>query len=161
MTVQIRPFTEHDYAGLIAVQNAAYPDYPDTLDDMRHYDAARDPKCFWMRVVAERDGMIVGYVGYHNVSFMYHPQKFWLEFRERRRPGDWETMRGCCSVPCPARERAGYPDEGRLRGLPARPPCAAFVYPARPFRGRAAVSGDVSAALGDNGFLFHIIRLYV
>ena len=133
MTVQIRPFTEHDYAGLIAVQNAAYPDYPDTLDDMRHYDAARDPKCFWRRVVAERDGMIVGYVGYHNVSFMYHPQKFWLEFRER---GDQETGRQCGAV---AASRA-RPVNGRATqtkaaqgGLPARPPCAGplFIQPAR------------------------------
>ena len=38
--------------------------------------------------------------------------------------------------PCPARERAGYSDQARLRGLP-QATCAAFVTLARPVNGRA------------------------
>jgi mycothiol synthase len=79
MTVQIRPFTERDYAALIAVHNAALPDYTESEVDVRHYDAARDPQCHFLRVVAERDGLVVGFASYGNVSFMFHPQKFWLD----------------------------------------------------------------------------------
>ena len=44
--------------------------------------------------------------------------------------------------PCPARERAGYAHEGRLRGLP-EPASAGLLWRARPFTGRAWAFGGL------------------
>ena len=52
-------------------------------------------------------------------------------------------------VPRPARERAGYPNEGRLRGL-VKPAQAGFVGVARPFTGRVwSYTGLCTGHAGD------------
>ena len=60
--LSIRPFAAADYAAVAAVRCAALPDYPLSLDEMRHEDdALRTSGLRSERVVAERDGQIVGY----------------------------------------------------------------------------------------------------
>jgi GNAT superfamily N-acetyltransferase len=80
MNLHIRPFAgDHaDYAAMTGVRNAAYPDYPLTIDELRLQDEKHDPKCFATRLVAELDGQIVGVGNCANMAWMFHPQKFEL-----------------------------------------------------------------------------------
>jgi GNAT superfamily N-acetyltransferase len=72
----IRPFADADYPAVVAIANAAQPEYPDTEDEWRHFDANRDPKCVFERWVAESDGMAIGFAHVYQNSWAYHPQKF-------------------------------------------------------------------------------------
>jgi GNAT superfamily N-acetyltransferase len=76
--LRIRPFgySDADYAGVMAVDNIVYPEYPSTIEEWKDDDARRDPKCRYGRWVAEVDGSIVGLANYHQLSGMYHPQRF-------------------------------------------------------------------------------------
>jgi GNAT superfamily N-acetyltransferase len=76
MNAHIRPFTDSDYDASVTVVNAVFPEYPDTVEEWRHWDAHRDPKCKFARWVAEADGQVVGYANYDQNSGMYHPRKF-------------------------------------------------------------------------------------
>jgi len=74
----IRDFAERDYEAVIAVQNVVFPDFPDSVEEWRHYDAHRDPKIRWRRFVYEEESRIVAYGGYTQWGMMYHPRKFHL-----------------------------------------------------------------------------------
>jgi GNAT superfamily N-acetyltransferase len=76
MNPLIRPFTRDDYPALIHVRNAALPEYPGTVEEMRYHDQHRDPKCEFRRWVAEQDGRIVAAGMYSQSPWMYHPRKF-------------------------------------------------------------------------------------
>jgi GNAT superfamily N-acetyltransferase len=83
MTYQIRPFTgsDSDYAAVIAVHNAVFPDHIETVDAWRHWDSSRPDNCLCDRWLAEEAGQTIGFG--HAVQFpnMYHPQKFYVELR--------------------------------------------------------------------------------
>jgi GNAT superfamily N-acetyltransferase len=79
MDIAIRPFTADDYEGFAALRNAVYPEYPFSVADWQHMDKHRDPKCRFARFVAEQDGLLVGICNYANVTWMYHPQKFFVD----------------------------------------------------------------------------------
>jgi GNAT superfamily N-acetyltransferase len=79
MNIAIRPFTDDDYEGFAALRNAVYPEYPFSVADWQHADKHRDPKCRFARFVAEQDGLIVGMCNYANMTWMYHPQKFYVD----------------------------------------------------------------------------------
>ena len=88
----IRRFTPDDYPALVAVHNAAWPDYADTVDEWKFNDANREPKVRWARFVAEDSatGEIIGMASYGQHTDMYHPQKFNVNstiLPERRRQG--------------------------------------------------------------------------
>lgn len=76
MSLHIRPFTPDDYEAFAMLRNAVYPEYPFSVDEWRHADRHRDPKCRFARFVAELDGLIVGASQYGNMTWMFHPQKF-------------------------------------------------------------------------------------
>ena len=76
MNARIRAFTDNDYEASVNVVNSVFPEYPDTVEEWRHWDAHRDPKCKFARWVAEADSQIVGYANYEQSSGMYHPRKF-------------------------------------------------------------------------------------
>jgi GNAT superfamily N-acetyltransferase len=81
LNLSFRPFerSDADYAAVVAVRNAALPDYRDSVDDWRHWDDARPDFCKWERWVAERDGQVIASGGFYHVSGMFHPQKFWID----------------------------------------------------------------------------------
>lgn len=79
MDIAIRPFTGDDYEGFAALRNAVFPEYPFSVADWQHMDKHRDPKCRFARFVAEQDGLIVGVGIYANMTWMYHPQKFFVD----------------------------------------------------------------------------------
>lgn len=78
--LRIRPFTpdDADYAAIVAIDNAVYPEYPNTVEEWRYDDETRDAKIKWARWVAEIDGQAVGFGGYDQAEDLYHPQRFWL-----------------------------------------------------------------------------------
>jgi ribosomal protein S18 acetylase RimI-like enzyme len=79
MPPTIRPFTPDDYEALVAVNNAAFPEYPGTVEEWRFWDENRDPKCEFARWVVEQDGAVVGFAQYMQPIWMYHPRKFMIE----------------------------------------------------------------------------------
>lgn len=83
MSLTIRPFTTDDYATLVAIHNAALPDFPDTVEDWQHHDATRNRDRLSERLIAELDGTPVGLALYNHMDGMYHPQKFFVSFYVR------------------------------------------------------------------------------
>ncbi|RIL09261.1 GNAT family N-acetyltransferase [bacterium] len=86
----IRPATPDDYPVLVAIGNRAFPEYPDTVDEWRHWDDHRNPKLRFQRFVAELDGQIVGFGEHSQDEGMYHPRKFSVEITvdpDQRRRG--------------------------------------------------------------------------
>lgn len=76
----LREYTTADYAGIAAVNNACYPEYPETAEDFARSDRTRESKVRWGRLVAEAEGgEIVAWGRWGNASHAYHPRKFWLE----------------------------------------------------------------------------------
>ncbi|MFN8540397.1 MAG: GNAT family N-acetyltransferase [Thermomicrobiales bacterium] len=76
--VTIRPFAPDDYAAALAVSNAVYSDYANTVEEWRYNDEHRDPKCYFARYVAERDGAIVAIGECGQSAGMFHPRKFFI-----------------------------------------------------------------------------------
>jgi mycothiol synthase len=75
----IRRFRQDDYAALAAINNAMFPDFAQTEEQLRFEDEKRPQKCKHARWLAERDGRIVGYGQYDQYPWVYHPRKFALE----------------------------------------------------------------------------------
>lgn len=76
----IREFTANDYQGYADVVNAVYPEYPETLEELRHTDEKRSDKTKFARFVATNgNGEIVGVGQYSQSLRLYHPHKFQLE----------------------------------------------------------------------------------
>jgi GNAT superfamily N-acetyltransferase len=76
--IRVRPFTDRDYDAVVAIENACFPDSPDTVAEWRynddHWDATKYVK---LRYVAEEPtGQVVGYAGLQHVPWAFHPQKF-------------------------------------------------------------------------------------
>ncbi|HEU5298638.1 MAG TPA: GNAT family N-acetyltransferase [bacterium] len=73
----IRRFEERDYAAVVAITNAVFPDRIDTVKEMRYDDEHFDPRCVVERWVAEdRWGQVTGFADLRNMQWAYHPQKF-------------------------------------------------------------------------------------
>jgi len=73
----LRPFNpETDYEALAALNTLVEPDYPVTAEECRTRDAMREAKIRHVRLLAERDGALVGVVGAGNSGWSFHPQKF-------------------------------------------------------------------------------------
>jgi GNAT superfamily N-acetyltransferase len=69
-------YGDADYAAVIAVDNACFPEYPGSLDEWKHDDAVRPAHHIHHRWVAELDGRVVGFGSHHQFEGMFHPQKF-------------------------------------------------------------------------------------
>jgi len=76
MNIKIRPFSPEDYPVVVEIGNRVFPEYPETVEELRYQDEHRDPKCRFKRYVAEKGGQIVAYAQYGQSAAMYHPQKF-------------------------------------------------------------------------------------
>jgi len=81
LTAVIRPFTPDDYPAVVAVHNAAEPDYPETVQEWIHWEGSRAAYCLCERYVAERDGEVVAFGHIHQWQSMYHPRKFHLDVK--------------------------------------------------------------------------------
>jgi len=76
MKPKICDFTTDDYQAIADIDNAEFPEYPGTAEEVRFQDHARDPKCRYRRWVTEVDGHVVAYANYEQWSGQYHPRKF-------------------------------------------------------------------------------------
>jgi GNAT superfamily N-acetyltransferase len=76
---QLRAFTQDDYPALAEVENAVYPDYPNSIDELRFNDEHRDPKCRFERYLAVLHGQIVGVGMFGQSAGMYHPRRFFID----------------------------------------------------------------------------------
>ncbi|MFQ5796179.1 MAG: GNAT family N-acetyltransferase [Candidatus Bipolaricaulia bacterium] len=79
MDVRIRPFTPEEYETIVEIGNRIFPDYPETVEEVRYGDEHRDPKCRFQRYVAEHEESVVAFGSYDQSPWMYHPQKFKIE----------------------------------------------------------------------------------
>lgn len=95
MPVSIRPFTADDYSTIVAINNAVFPDYSDSEEEIRFWDENRAAKCRCQRWLAQSDGEAVGFAYYGQSSDTYHPRKFFLNalvLPEYRRQGIGGTL---------------------------------------------------------------------
>ena len=76
MSMTLRPFTPDDYPAVVAVHNAAFPEYRTTESDLRHEDATRDPRIQFGRWVADAGGGIVASGSHGQSPWTYHPRRF-------------------------------------------------------------------------------------
>ena len=76
--IVIRTATQRDYEGITAVHNGVWHEFPETVEELRHWDEKRDPKMLHDRFVIERDEKIVAVGSYDQFSSSYHPKKFYL-----------------------------------------------------------------------------------
>lgn len=81
MNATIRCFEERDYPQLAHLYSTLHPDDLMDATEIRFFDETRDPKCVFVRFVAEVDGRLVGAASYGQEADTYHPRKFnvWLD----------------------------------------------------------------------------------
>lgn len=88
---RVRDFAPSDYEAWAAVSNACYPDYPTSVDELRHEDESFDhTRFFRRRLVAEEDGRLVGGGVFGHRPGRFHPDRYWFDLwvaPERRRRG--------------------------------------------------------------------------
>ena len=76
----IRPGTPADYAALVALNKASYPDYAETVEEWRHWDETWDyDKYFKRRLVAEDTGRVVGFGQVNHMRWAFVPTKYRLD----------------------------------------------------------------------------------
>ena len=79
-TVTLRPFADADYPEFVAIANESYPDYGWTIREVRAFDAEWRPAGFFeRRVVAEENGVPVGYSDVLNSRGQFVPANYHLE----------------------------------------------------------------------------------
>ena len=55
MTIRPDSLSDADYAARVFIGNTCFPDYVDTVEELRFSDAHRDPKIKWARFIVEVD----------------------------------------------------------------------------------------------------------
>ena len=81
--MRIRPFdsSDADYAALVRINEAAWPDHPDSEAYWRRLDAERDPKLIFRRVMAQTPDGVAGFATWGHNPFAYHPRRFLIDVR--------------------------------------------------------------------------------
>jgi GNAT superfamily N-acetyltransferase len=76
----VRDATPADYAVLVALNKASYPDYGETEEEWRHWDKTWDhEKYFKSRVVAEDGGRVVGFGLVNHMRWAFVPTKYRID----------------------------------------------------------------------------------
>ena len=74
---RVRAFTPNDYEAWVAADKRSYPEYPWTVEEMRHQDDTFDQSRFFkLRLVAEEDGVVVGGVETAHRPSRFHPDRY-------------------------------------------------------------------------------------
>jgi len=76
--MRIREFRSNDYPSIVNIHNTIYPNNPTTVEAWTAGEKQRDPKCKTGQWVALQDRRVVGFGGYSQGIFDYHPQKFYI-----------------------------------------------------------------------------------
>jgi GNAT superfamily N-acetyltransferase len=95
-TAALRAFTSDDYSAWVAGSNLCYPDYPWSIEEVRHQDDTWDHSRFFKaRIVAEDDGRVVGSVEVSHQPSRFHPDRYWFDLwvlPDRRRHGHGSAL---------------------------------------------------------------------
>ena len=81
--MRIRPFdfSDADYAALVRVNEAAWPDQPDSESFWRRQDTYREPTQRFHRWMAETADGIIGYASSGHNPYNFHPRRFLVDVR--------------------------------------------------------------------------------
>ena len=82
----LRPFTDDDYAGLVALRNTLFPANPTTVEQVRHNDKSHNGKIQQKRWVFDQNQDIVVSAMYTQFFESYHPKKFVIIINLRHHP---------------------------------------------------------------------------
>lgn len=76
----IRKFngSDADYQGIIAVDNAVWPEFLTTIENWKHWDSSRDSQYRFQRWVLESEGNIVAFGACGDRSWAYKPGQYFL-----------------------------------------------------------------------------------
>ena len=75
----LRPFTEDDFEGFLALKNLLYPEHLQSLESFRHHENTRPAKIQHKHWVWENDNVILCSALYTQWVEVYHPQKFVIQ----------------------------------------------------------------------------------
>jgi GNAT superfamily N-acetyltransferase len=84
LPLAFREFDASDYERLVEIFNANYPDYTTSVNELRYADESLDRSKFhFKRYVCIDQGSrtILGFGSIKHSSWMFHPQKFWIELQ--------------------------------------------------------------------------------
>lgn len=75
--ISIRPFddSDGDFEAVAAIANAVWPDEPINVEMLRHWESTRDPKYYFRRILAEKDGRVVASATYGDARWAHVPGK--------------------------------------------------------------------------------------
>jgi GNAT superfamily N-acetyltransferase len=80
LSLEMREFDPTDYARLVEVNNANYPDYPRSINEWRTRDESLDrSKYHLQRYAFLEKNEVVGFGVVTHVTDMFHPHKFWID----------------------------------------------------------------------------------
>jgi GNAT superfamily N-acetyltransferase len=92
----LREATPNDYAALVAVSKASYPEYAETVEEWRHWEETWDHAKYFKRLlVAEDDGRIVGFGQVNHMRWAFVPTKYRVDITvhpESRRRGHGSAL---------------------------------------------------------------------
>lgn len=79
-STRLREFMPSDYDAFNAVSNACYPDYPQSVAELRYRDETFDrTKYFGQRLVALDGDALVGAVDMRHRPGRFHPDRYWFD----------------------------------------------------------------------------------
>lgn len=81
--MNIREFneqTDHDYEASVAIWNANWSDYLETVDEWKAWHKTRNPEHFYERLVGEVNGQIVCYADWGESGWSSAPGKYYWDF---------------------------------------------------------------------------------
>jgi GNAT superfamily N-acetyltransferase len=78
MSFTIRAFTPADYPELARVRTAVWPDNPVLPEMLESSDKRLKPGLVFRRLVAEKNGIMLGSASFYQMEWLYHPQKFYV-----------------------------------------------------------------------------------
>ena len=71
-------YDDGDYKAAVAIENANYPDQPQSVESWRFADANREPQYLFRRYAGELDGRVVATVAMGHTIWTYRPGKYFM-----------------------------------------------------------------------------------
>ena len=78
--VKIRAFdgSDADYAAVVEIVNALWPEFPIAVSQLKHWDACREEKYRFTRIMGERDGRVVASGVFGDSQWTHVPGKYFI-----------------------------------------------------------------------------------
>jgi len=75
-TIQPFEFSDNHYEAVVAIENAVWPDYPETVETFKHGDQTRDANYLFQRLVVQAGDRMVAFGEYQETPWSYQPGKY-------------------------------------------------------------------------------------